>query len=392
MTKTNAPARRIRAALSSLLAPLAVAGLLAGGTLLAPRSALAQPCPTFTATPGLPADTVEQQFPASGPMRTAWRVRFAHATGKGLYVTGAWFKKSPNAPWMRVLWDARLADIFVPYHPGTPRYYDLTNFNFPLVPATAQDAGPCGKIIDGKVIHEVASTGVLWKDDQAVAYGQELALWATLDSANYNYIMRYGFRDDGTIALRLGATSRNLPGHEYMGHMHNGLWRIDMDLNGASADSAFEYSHVENTGSVVATDGVAPFNGGKEGGIDVNPLKFTEVHVRDASTNAAGKPISYEFRPVRFGAPRHEEPFAHHDFWVTRYHGSELLYDLPALANGESVTNGDLVVWHISPLHHDPRDEDGHFEGPLWKGVALLMWGGVDIRPRNLFDGTPMFP
>ena len=31
-------------------------------------------------------------------------------------------------------------------------------------------------------------------------------------------------------------------------------------------------------------------------------------------------------------------------------------------------------------------------DGSTWKGVALLMWGGIDLRPRNLFDRTPLFP
>jgi Cu2+-containing amine oxidase len=356
--------------------------------------AYAHDCPIFTKPPiGTPGNTVIQEFPPGGPMQTAWKVRFAHAQGKGLYITGAWFKKAPGEAWMRVLWDARLADIFVPYHPGSPRYYDLTNFNFPLVNATAADAGPCGKIIDGKVIHQVRNRGLMWKDDTKVRYGHELALWATLDSANYNYVMSFAFRDDGTVALRLGATSRNHPSMEHVAHMHNGLWRIDMDLNGYSSDSVYEASHIETINASGASDNFVPFNGGVEGFADWNALKFTELHVRDPKKNGLGNQISYEFRPFRRGSPRHKEAFAHHDFWVTRYRGSEQTYkNVDSYINGESVMKTDIVIWHISPLHHDPRDEDGYFDGPYWKGVALLMWGGIDLRPRNLFDKTPLFP
>lgn len=356
--------------------------------------AFAHPCPVFTTPPaGTPGNTVIQEFPPGGPMQTAWKVRFAHATGKGVYVTGAWFKTASGVPWMRVLWDARVADIFVPYHSGSPRYYDLTNFNFPLVNATVADAGPCGRIIDGKVIHQVRTTGFLWKDDSAVRHGYEMVLWATLDSANYNYVMSYAFRDDGTIALRLGATSRNLPGREREAHMHNGLWRIDMDLNGAGSDSVFEATHNESITSASAIDTALPFSGGTEGSGNWRARKFTELHVRDSKQNGQGRKISYEFRPVRRGKPRHLEAFAQDDFWVTRYHGSEKTYKLVnTYINAESVLNTDIVVWHISPLHHNPRDEDGYFFGPYWRGVALLMWGGIDLRPRNLFDKTPLFP
>jgi hypothetical protein len=43
-------------------------------------------------------------------------------------------------------------------------------------------------------------------------------------------------------------------------------------------------------------------------------------------------------------------------------------------------------------MHHVPRDEDGHKDMGLWKGVALVMWTGFDLRPRNFFDTTPFFP
>ena len=282
------------------LACLTVAGAAAAQTRTAP-------CPVFSPATGQ-ANLVEQTFPTSpspGGQATGWRVRFAHATGKGLYITGAWFRTTPNAPWMRILWDARLADIFVPYEAGSPRYYDLTNFNFPLVPATAADAGPCGRIIDGKVIHEVSSYGLMWKDDQAVRHGQELVLWATLDSANYNYIMRYSFRDDGTITLRLGATSRNLPGMETMGHMHNALWRIDMDLNGASGDTPYTYQHNESTNANTATDTFTLFNNGREGWLErqSDPLhragraRYRDQHARHADQ------LRVQARPERRAAP-----------------------------------------------------------------------------------------
>lgn len=381
--------RLIRAV--AALASLAIAGTAAAQTA---------PCPVFSPQPG-PANLVEQVFPTSpspasiSPAHpsTAWRVQFAHATGKGLYITGAWFRTAPTAPWRQVLYDARVAEIFVPYEAGSPRYYDLTSFNFPLVTATINDRGPCGRIIGGgKVIHEVASYGVMWKNDAAVRHGQELVLWATLDSANYNYIMRYSFRDDGTITMRLGATAQNLPGMQTMGHMHDALWRIDMDLNGAGGDSAFTYEHIESTAMNNAVDTFTPFNGGTEGWLNIDPLRFTEVVVRDTATSTPGTPISYEFRPVRNGAPRHSEPFSHHDFWVTQYSGSEMLYHLPQHVNGQSVTNNDLVIWHITGLRHDPRNEDGTFQGPFWNGVALVMWGGIDLRPRNLFTRTPLYP
>jgi Cu2+-containing amine oxidase len=176
--------------------------------------------------------------------------------------------------------------------------------------------------------------------------------------------------------------------------MHNGLWRIDIDLNGASNDSALITRHSEAVSGPTATDSDAPFNGGVEGWANWNALQFTQLRVRDTvRKNSQGKNVAYDLRPVRFGTARHQEAFARHDFWVSRYRGTELYYPMVAdyVGNNESVTNTDIVLWHISPLHHMPRSEDGKEEGG-WKGVALTMWGGFDLRPRDLFDGTPLYP
>lgn len=109
--------------------------------------------------------------------------------------------------------------------------------------------------------------------------------------------------------------------------------------------------------------------------------------------NAQNKNISYDLMVTRECTPRHQEPFSHHDFWVTRYKSGEVAYtQLPSyVIPPESIDNTDVVVWYISPAHHMPRSEDGRFR-PNWSGVALVMWSGFDLRPRDLFDQTPFFP
>lgn len=366
--------------------------------LLTMASGCVQCCPKATSPPpGTSANEVIQEFPAGGPTQTAWRVRWAEGPGKGLYITGAWFKRNPAEAWMRILWDARVADIFVPYHTGSPRYYDLTGFGFGLVDAVQKDAGCCGVLLGNppKVVKEVRDRGVVWKDDKEVHRGQQLVLWGTVDAANYNYIIEYGFRDDGVIEFRIGATARNLPGREMEGHMHNGLWRIDVDLNGFSNDSALLARHQEPAGGMTASDSANPFHGGTEGSAVWNPQEFTHIRVVDTvRKNGKGHNISYDLIPMPHGVARHVESFTQADFWVTRYHGTELRYDLlpTYVSNGESVTNTDIVLWHITPVHHMPRDEDGEFRGDFWRGSALIMWGGFDLRPRNFFDRTPLFP
>jgi Cu2+-containing amine oxidase len=266
-----------------------------------------------------------------------------------------------------------------------------------LVPTSAADAGCCGRLLGDPpvAVREVRDRGVLWKDDAAVRRGRELVIWGTLDAANYNYIIEYAFRDDGSIAFRLGATARNLPGIETMAHMHGGLWRIDMDLAGAASDSASLVRHVESTGGSTASDPVAAFNGGIEGFADWNAAEFTQVRVTDrARLNGRGHNVSYDLVPLRTGSARHQESWTRHDFWMTRWSATELDFtDVATYASPPAqVTNGDLVIWHYAPVHHLPRDEDGRTVEGVWRGVALVMWAAFELRPRNLFDTTPLHP
>ena len=48
----------------------------------------------------------------------------------GLVITGASFQKSPRDPFIYVLFDGRLGEIFVPYHTGHPRYRDIEQFEW----------------------------------------------------------------------------------------------------------------------------------------------------------------------------------------------------------------------------------------------------------------------
>jgi len=375
--------RSVRLAATAIVCALAGSAIPAGSQTC---------CPAISPAQG---NEVIQTFPPGAPMQTAWKVDFGHAPSKGLFITGAWFQKSPAAPWMRVLWDARISDLFVPYHSGSPRYYDLTQFNFDLVPVSSVDLGCCGRKADNQVIEEVRDRGMLWKADQEGMRGTELVLWGTLGAANYNYIMQYSFRDDGSIGFRFGPTSHNLPGRETESHMHNALWRIDIDLNGFANDSAWLHKHSEPAGGTVATDSMVAFNGGVEGAADWDDLQFTELEVTDTVTkNSHGENIAYDLMPMREGTARHKEDFMQHDFWVTHYSPTEMFYaQVPTyVANKEPVSNTDIVLWYASSAHHMPRREDGEIVDGAWHGVALTMWGGFDLRPRNLFDRTPFYP
>ena len=350
------------------------------------------------APPAMPcsgANLVDQKFPTSGPEITHWRLCWQTIAGNGLVIHWAYFRTSPTKPWLFVLWDGRVSEIFVPYHTGSPRYYDV-GFAFGLAPIGSQDCpSPLGgTVLAGNVCKEVRDRGLSWKADSQVYRGEELVLWSALAAANYNYVMEWTFRDDGIVMGRVGATSHNLPSREYETHVHNPIWRLDVDLNGWPNDSVALGTHTENLPGLTATDTEPLISA--ENGMQWNPRHFHSLNVSDASL-FNGKQHKTEFQLVPLptgGLAEHQEPFTKNDFWVTRYNPSEMSAGnlVSYISPPQSVVNSDIVLWYRGSVHHHPRDEDGQMINEGWHGVALIMWTGWMLKPHDLFDHTPFYP
>ncbi len=339
---------------------------------------------------------VEQRFPTVGTEETRWRVCWQNQGMHGLVITSAFIRKSPAAPFVRVFWDARLGEIFVPYHSGYPRFLDLSVFSQGLVTLNNKHCPQAlGQLLGtpSVVCREVRDRGLAWMNDGTARRGEELAIWGTIDAHNYNNVVMWVFRDDGAVEGRYGATALNLPTRFTETHMHTPIWRLDIDLDGFSGDSVHVAKHSETTAAAPATDSMTVVN--NEAGFDWKAEEFTTLHIRDANLrNQQGEASMYHFMPLRWGTPRHQETFTHHDFWVTRYSGSEMwAKDLPAyIANNQTVSNSDIVVWYMGSVHHSPRREDGIVAGGSVVGSAHVMWTGWVMKPHNVFDKTPLFP
>jgi len=368
---------------------LAGAGCAGVALLTAPRALQSQSCsvPYF----------VEQKFPTALAEETRWRVCWQNTPQFGLRISSAHFRKSPNAPWMRVFWDARVSEIFVPYQTGSPRFSDLSQFNFPLATLSAAD---CPAIQGGTLLgpgsvvcKQVRPRGLAWRTNTpARRQGEELVLWGVLAAANYAYIMEWTFRDDGVVMGRLGATAVNLGWTPFEQHMHNAMWRLDIDFDGFWNDNVDVMSYSENLGTGVATLTDSPVT--TEGFVDWDAAKYTMLHVYDpAVKNGNGKVSGYHMSAIRSGAGHHQEPWTQHDFWITRYNGTEMRpKDLPTWTNGQSVKNADIVVWYWGSILHVPRDEDGTLATGMFNGTAQVMWTGWMLKPHNLFDKVPLYP
>lgn len=371
---------------------LAIAGPFVCLLMMCGQAAPQVPPP---AMPCSGANLVDQKFPTSGPEITHWRLCWQTVPGNGLLIHWAYFRTSPSKPWLFVLWDGRISEIFVPYHSGNPRYYDV-GYNFGLTAIGPQDcpASQGGAVLAGNVCKQVHDRGLSWKADSAVYRGEELVLWSALAAANYNYVMEWTFRDDGIIMGRVGATSHNLPGRVYETHVHNPIWRLDVDLNGWPGDSVMLGTHTENLPGLTATD-TEPLIA-NESGLQWNPRNFHSLNVSDATlVNGKGHKTEYQLIPLPSGGvAQHQEPFTKNDFWVTLYNPAEMsAKDLVSyITPPQPVSNADIVLWYRGSVHHHPRDEDGEIVNGAWHGVALTMWTGWMLKPHDLFDRTPFYP
>lgn len=392
-----------------------------------------RPCSTDICTTTQPHTCVEVAYP-----ETAWRTCISNQGRRGLVLGPTDLRRHPSAPWMRILREGGVAEIFVPYHTLNLRLYDHETTNAQSIrEVTPADAGPTGMVLTlsnaavPQVVAEINDRGIAWlcKEGKNISRrGQELVLWGVQDAANYDFIIEYRLRDDGSIGFRLGATGFNNPYFQPRSttepHMHDVLWRLDVDLNGAKGDTAVELRHIETAASpLVARDSEQPFNGGCEGAVPWNAETFFTIGVEDDSVNAHGNRIGYALGIGTRGIARHfgeaaeflrKEKFTQSDFAVTTFKQSErdalfdtahirylqpdqyLLGDASFAAMGvsdrEAVENTDIVLWYRSSVHHDPHDED-HAPGDraaLMTGITNVHWQGVDLEPRNLFDFNPL--
>jgi primary-amine oxidase len=383
-----------------------------------PLSGAAPACPyTVGANPATRTASLIKQFP-----EIVWHVCVTDMGLKGLWVGPVQRAPSLQGPWTTILHQAGPAEIFVPYHDGNPthRYYDL-RWVSGLDQVRSADAGSNGSLIFltneaiPTVVAEIRDRGVAWTCNGAqpgwapggTRRGEELAIWGVSDGGNYDNIIEYAFRDDGGITFRTGNTGYNSPPMPFQPHTHTTLWYVDIDLNGASNNSATRVRHEEPStfdpghplqaydrelAAIVETAGAWT-------------AQFSSMIVNGSTSNAFRHPIGYEFTPMQHGAARHygsDERWAQGDVFLTRYRATELGWltnwqvpdaYLTANLNVEPLLGRDLVIWLRTDAHHGPRDEDrsaGDINTGQMTGITLAHWSGFRMEPYNSFNANPL--
>jgi primary-amine oxidase len=332
-------------------------------------------------------------FPTSGTPQTQWDLCYEVVERHGLVVRSGSFRTSPLAPHVKVLSDARVAEIFVPYHSGVPRLYEVSGASHTLRPLGPNDcpASTGGTLLAGNLVcRQVRDRRVAWHIKAKVRRGQEVVLWGVLQAGHSDYIIEWVFRDDGVVRGQVGKTGPALSSVGE-GHTHNVTWRLDIDLNGADGDTVRRTRHLESVQSPTnpgtsATDEKVPV--AAETSLDWIATEFTTVEVGDVTLqNANGRQTSYELFPLRSGTARHSEAFTQADVWLTRYAAAEMVAaDLPSYVSGESIDGQDVVLWYTGSVHCDDGARDEELD------TVPVKWVGFTLEPKNLFSSTPLYP
>jgi Cu2+-containing amine oxidase len=367
---------------------------------------------------------VEQAFPVTAPaaeQKTAWRVECAvqkWGAGDMLFIKHADFRREPGGPWIRVINECSLVEMFVPYNAGSPRYYDISTISGILLKLDANDLGPrClgpGRLLcDDRVAVELHDAQNLWIDhylpaDKHSRRAEELQIWGVRTAGNYVYLILYTFRSDGSISLRVGATAHNHSDSEddTVSHLHLACWRLQVAVGDVhSTDVQLVRYRSSAAQGPVATTVVESFNNGQEGGVAWVPEEHTRLRFQSnflVNNHNPPHPASYDLVSLRHGNSRTygtNEEWTHRDLWVTRATKADgsawtSVTELPeCLTNPRGLQGQEVFTWIISGLVHRPRDEDFGPTGTLAsQGVAITAWSGVDLHPRNFLAETPLHP
>lgn len=349
---------------------------------------------TVLASPGT-ADSSAAQYCRGEQLAEGsnWSVCWEIRANEGLAISHAFY--TADAFDRRVLSEATVAQVFVPFEAGQPRYHDVAyGLGLHLQRLDAETDCPGGTLLaDGRVCSVVQDRGLSERfcasGACATRRGSQLVLLASSQMGSYNYLIRWSFRDDGTIEPALGVTG-SLPIGD-MAHSHNVYWRLDLDIDGPEDDVVEEFYRLRAAGSdgSAGVHGWAPLLAETSRPDDL--VTFRKWRVRDAvSTNARGLPRSYELVPaMNNGSLRTNEAegFSRGELWVTRNKSEERFVStdttdlLSGYVDGDDIGGQDVVLWYAMHEYHEVRSED--------RDLIPVEWMSFELRPRDFFDANP---
>ncbi|WP_224361948.1 copper amine oxidase [Hyalangium versicolor] len=367
---------------------------------------------------------------------TRWQFTVQSCPCEGLVIGMASF--TPRGGMTRlVLAEGSISEIHVPYVTGSPRPLDVTNagLGFNALALSPSECAGGTLLANNLICKNVDDRGYAWKYMNTFQMGESVSVSMASQLGEYTYINRWEFHDDGTIMPKLGLAGRLqrvISGAAYaaygtrldseanatpaygISHLHNVYYRLDFDIGGPANDAVERMTFQPSTAPSPDGSCAAPGSCGinvmthipTETGEDLVPSSYTSWFIYDkAITNSEGRHIGYELMPniqgLWAGQATTSEPWAAHEFWVTRYNGCESLAvgnftphidsscssapsNVSAMVNGQSVDGQDLVVWYINRHFHMPRDED--------QNNMPIKWMSFSLQPRSFHTKSPLDP
>jgi primary-amine oxidase len=375
--------------------------------------------------------TINRTFSAG----SSWSIQVYKAPCEGLVIANALYAPL-GLPAAKVLTRASVSEIHVPYDNNAARYLDVTVDGSGLGnDALVLTAAECdGTLYDGGRIcigNEDGDFG--WKSAGAFRIKQRVQMFMASQVGAYVYIFKWTFHDDGTIEPEVGLTgglqlaSSTPPDIDFgsrlnaeslstprigLNHHHNIYYRLDFAINGSGNDAVdrLAFSPYQAASGPCAQQGAC----GKttrtpiltEAAQSWLASESTSWFVYDKLVaNADGRSRGYEIRPHLTGTYRgrvnNDEPWSNGELYVTRFDSCERLaarnleFYLPPsctgntppanlsemVADGQSVSNQDVVVWYALRHHHVVRDED--------EVMMPIEWDGFEIAPRSFAASNP---
>lgn len=194
--------------------------------------------------------------------------------------------------------------------------------------------------------------------------GEELVVLSQLQAGWYRYVSEWRLGAGGTIRPRVGFAAVSNP-CTCSPHTHHAYWRLDFDILGNDPNLVQEFNEPNLPGQL------APWH----------TIRYEVARQRDPGyrrrwrVRSTRSPHGYTIVPGAHDGVADE--FGAGDFWVLRYHGSELddgqgfttdpvesRAHLDRFLTGELVEREDVVVWYGAHFRHAPGEGRGHGVGP----------------------------
>ena len=388
-----------------------------------------------------------------------WRFHLRPDQRVGAVLSLVSYQEQPDSPARSVMYQAHLSEIFVPYMDPAFGWYrrnfiDIGEFvarGLARALLRGRDCPDYATYIDTVISNQIGRPRTVpdticvferetgdpawrhWSPELPDSRrSRDLVVRVGAVVGNYDYLLDWIFRQDGSIEVRVGTTGilevkateeedaleegsradaygrfvdRNIVA---VNHDHYFSYRLDLDIDGVNNQFVTDRlvtrrlperhprrslwvreQHVPESEHQARLD------------IDLDRPALWRV-LSNERRNSSGYRTSFQVLPGRNvrtllsedDYPRRRAGFIDHHLWVTPQRDAErhAAGDHPTLsepgqglpawtAADRPIRDTDIVVWHTIGMHHLPRSED-------WP-VMPTAWTGFELRPFDFFDRNP---